>query len=106
VVGVSEIAMPIANASTPTSFLLTWVAGWLGKLYAISLARPWITVSMLASLIACTSWSASRVRSPTLDDSNCTDPRRAGRLLAAVLAVLPFGPLVLERRWRRRNVLD
>jgi integral membrane protein len=27
-------------------------------------------------------------------------------LLAAVLAVLPFGPLVLERRWRRRGVLD
>jgi hypothetical protein len=27
-------------------------------------------------------------------------------LLAGVLAVLPFGPLVLERLWRRRGVLD
>jgi integral membrane protein len=27
-------------------------------------------------------------------------------VLAGVLALLPFGPLVLEHRWRRRGVLD
>jgi len=27
-------------------------------------------------------------------------------MLAGVLALLPFGPLVLEARWRKRGVLD
>jgi FtsH-binding integral membrane protein len=68
-VGVLAFAMGIAISLAPTTddsirrraaywlatpgFLLTWLAGYgLAKMYAISLGRPWITVSMLASLIA------------------------------------------------------
>ena len=38
--------------ATP-GFLLTWIAGWgMAKHYAISLGSPWISISMLASLVA------------------------------------------------------
>ncbi len=68
-VGVLAFAMGIAVSLAPSTddaarrraaywlatpgFLLTWVAGWgMAKMYAISLGRPWITVSMVTSLIA------------------------------------------------------
>lgn len=68
-VGVLAFAMGIAISLAPTTddsvrrraaywlatpgFLLTWIAGWgMAKQYAISLGRPWITLSMVASLIA------------------------------------------------------
>ncbi|HLT37445.1 MAG TPA: hypothetical protein VK034_14230 [Enhygromyxa sp.] len=38
--------------ATP-GFIVTWIAGWgMARMYAISLGRPWITISMVASLIA------------------------------------------------------
>lgn len=38
--------------ATP-GFVVTWIAGWgMAKMYAISLGAPWISVSMVASLIA------------------------------------------------------
>ena len=68
-VGVLAFAMGIAVGLAPSTddtvrrraaywlatpgFLVTWIAGWgMAKMYAISLGRPWISVSMLASLIA------------------------------------------------------
>jgi hypothetical protein len=68
-VGVLAFAMGIAVSLAPSTedavrrraaywlatpgFLVTWIAGWgMAKMYAISLGRPWISVSMLASLIA------------------------------------------------------
>ena len=37
--------------ATP-GFILTWVAGHaMAKMYAISLGRPWITISMVTSMI-------------------------------------------------------
>jgi FtsH-binding integral membrane protein len=38
--------------ATP-GFLITWIAGWgMAKHTAVSLGAPWISVSMLASLVA------------------------------------------------------
>jgi hypothetical protein len=68
-VGVLAFAMGVAVSLAPSTadeirrraaywlatpgFLLTWIAGWgMAKMYAISLGRPWITVSMIASLVA------------------------------------------------------
>lgn len=35
-----------------SGFIVTWVAGYgMAKMYAISLGRPWISISMVASLI-------------------------------------------------------
>jgi hypothetical protein len=67
-VGVIAFAMGIAIAVSPghervrqraahwlatLGFILTWVTGYgMAKMYAISLGRPWITISMIASLIA------------------------------------------------------
>ncbi len=66
--GVLAFAMGVAIAVAPTQdaarrraaywlatpgFIVTWIAGWgMARLAAISLGRPWISVSMLASLIA------------------------------------------------------
>jgi hypothetical protein len=71
-VGVLAFAMGLALALAPSTtpdmaamrrraaywlatpgFILTWIAGWgMAKQYAISLGRPWVSISMLASLVA------------------------------------------------------
>lgn len=71
-VGVVAFAMGIALALAPTAdadmarvrqraaywlatpgFIVTWIAGWgMARQYAISLGEPWISISMLTSLVA------------------------------------------------------
>jgi hypothetical protein len=69
-VGVIALAMGVALALAPGSdngvarrraaywlatpgFIVTWIAGWgMAHTRAISLGKPWISVSMLASIVA------------------------------------------------------
>lgn len=67
-IGVIAFAMGIALALGPghervrqraaywlatPGFVLAWIAGYgMAKMYAISVGRPWITVTMLASTVA------------------------------------------------------
>jgi hypothetical protein len=93
-VGVIAFAMGIAIAVTPglervrqraaywlatTGFILTWVAGYgMAKMYAISLGRSWITVSMVASMIAL---------HETIRDVEPGRPRSAMRTAVTLLAL-------------------
>jgi integral membrane protein len=74
------IAMPLKYVAG-----LPAAVGWVGWLHGVLLIVYLVALS-----------SVARVYSVRLGQV----------LLAGMLSVLPFGPLVLERRWRRRGVLD
>jgi integral membrane protein len=79
-VALLAIAMPLKYvADRPAA------VGWIGWLHGVLL------IVYLVALM-----SVARVYAVRLGQV----------LLAGVLALLPFGPLVLERHWRRRGVLD
>lgn len=65
--------------ATP-GFIVTWIAGWgMAKQYAISLGKPWITISMVASLVAL---------HETIRDVEPGRPRSKARTAVIVVALL------------------
>jgi hypothetical protein len=51
--GLERVRQRAAHWLATSGFILTWIAGYgMAKMYAISLGRPWITVTILASTIA------------------------------------------------------
>lgn len=97
-VGVLAFAMGIALALAPGTatvrqraahwlatpgFVLTWVTGWgMGRLQLISLGAPWISISMVASLIAL--YETVRAVEPGREPSRW----RTGLILVALFASL------------------
>lgn len=79
-VALLAIAMPLKYVAG-----LPAAVGWVGWLHGVLLIVYLVALSSVARVYAV---SLARV------------------LFAGVLALLPFGPLVLERLWRRRGVLD
>jgi integral membrane protein len=74
------IAMPLKYAAGRPA-----AVGWVGWLHGVLLIVYLVALMSVARVYAL----------------------RLGQVVVAgVLALLPFGPLVLERRWRRRGVLD
>jgi integral membrane protein len=74
------IAMPLKYlADRPAA------VGWVGWIHGVLLIIYLVALMSVARVYALRFWQV---------------------LLAGGLALLPFGPLVLERRWRRRGVLD
>jgi len=74
------IAMPLKYlAGLPAA------VGWAGWIHGVLLIIYLVALSSVARVYALRFWQM---------------------LLAGVLALLPFGPVVLEAVWRRRGVLD
>jgi hypothetical protein len=51
--GHERVRQRAAYALATPGFVITWIAGYgMAKMYAISLGRPWITIAMVASMLA------------------------------------------------------
>jgi hypothetical protein len=105
-VGVIAFAMGIALALAPTDdmarvrqraaywlatpgFIVTWIVGWgMARQLAVSLGRPWITISMVASLVAL---------HETIRDVEPGRPRSRARVAVILIALfISLGSMVIR----------
>ncbi|KIG18728.1 hypothetical protein DB30_07743 [Enhygromyxa salina] len=87
--GADKVRQRAAHWLATPGFVLTWVSGWgMARAHSISLGTPWVSISMVASLVAL--HETVRAVEPGREPSRW----RTGLILVALLTAL--APMVVH----------